>query len=368
VSEFDDALGGAPIDLPFGKDNTWRAALVANQWLYTGGRLGAGLKTVSAGIRAADAGLEVATADAALNAARVWLDAALAMRLRDIARETAERAEAERARAQLAAELGRASELDALRATVDARNQLVAVQRAERASDFAALALGAVLDIEGAVAAEPLGVEGDPVADVMAALASAGIRAPSGPRRAVAMAEEAEAIARQGVVLARAGGLPTLAATVSAGFTSYPDPLLSLDGDDWNPNLSAGFALTVPIFHGGRTIGDLRRAGADVREAGLRAELAREGAAVEAADAVSSRRAAAAAWEATEGTVEMARRAHALAELRLSEGAGTPIELSDARLLLATALANRALAARDLALAAAVDLLLPALPLAAAPR
>lgn len=373
VSEFDDAFAApegatsaAPstpsLDLPFGQDNTWRVGLTANQWLYTGGRLGAGLRTVGAGKRAAADGLEVAAASAALDVTRSWLDAALAERMLVIAQETAGHAEDQRARTALAHEVGRASEMEALRASVDAQNQAVAVARAVRARDAAGLRLGVALDVDGPVAPTAPLDDDDPVGLVEEALSANGLISNQDGRLAVDMADEAVVIARQGVALARAGGLPTLALTGSGGWNAYPDTLLSFDGDAWKPNVSAGFALVVPIFNGGRVVGDVLRAQADWRDAQTRRDIAGEGAAQEAADVLAERRAAEAQWAATSGTVDMARRAYAIAEMRLVEGASTALELTDARLLLETALANRAVAARDLALAVARERLLPALP------
>src|SRR5690606_3025074 len=56
-------------------------------------------------------------------------------------------------------------------------------------------------------------------------------------------------------------------------------------------------------------------------------------------------------------------RAYEIAELRYREGVASLLELTDTRLLLEEALANRAVAARDLQVAQARLALLPALPL-----
>ncbi len=70
-----------------------------------------------------------------------------------------------------------------------------------------------------------------------------------------------------------------------------------------------------------------------------------------------------AAFEASAGTVEQATRAYQIAEVRFQSGVSTQLELSDARLLLQQAEANRAQAARDLQVARARVALLPDLPL-----
>ena len=66
---------------------------------------------------------------------------------------------------------------------------------------------------------------------------------------------------------------------------------------------------------------------------------------------------------ASAGTVEQAQRAYQIAEIRYREGLSTQVELTDSRILLQQAQANRAQAARDLQIAQARVALLPDLPL-----
>jgi outer membrane protein TolC len=61
--------------------------------------------------------------------------------------------------------------------------------------------------------------------------------------------------------------------------------------------------------------------------------------------------------------VQQASRAYEIAEVRYGAGLSTQLELSDARLQLRQAEANRAVAARDLQVARARAALLPNLPL-----
>ena len=71
------------------------------------------------------------------------------------------------------------------------------------------------------------------------------------------------------------------------------------------------------------------------------------------------------AWEATAGTVQQAQRAYQIANVRFTNGVSTQLELSDARLSLQQAEANRTVAARDLQVARARVALLPNLPVSA---
>jgi outer membrane protein TolC len=128
-------------------------------------------------------------------------------------------------------------------------------------------------------------------------------------------------------------------------------------------NWSVGATLNLPILTGGRQRGDEQVARAEVEQARLQLRQAEELAALDTRAAWAELLAARAAWEATAGTVQQAGRAYEIAEVRYRAGVSTQLELSDSRLLLQQAEANRAQAARDLQVARARVALLPDLPL-----
>jgi hypothetical protein len=104
---------------------------------------------------------------------------------------------------------------------------------------------------------------------------------------------------------------------------------------------------------------------ANLTEQRLRYDQTRELAQLDTRNALAQLEAAQAQWEASAGTVEQAARAYQIAEVRYREGISTQTELSDSRILLQQAQANRALAARDLAVARMRVALLRDLPLGA---
>ena len=130
-------------------------------------------------------------------------------------------------------------------------------------------------------------------------------------------------------------------------------------------NWSVGVAMNVPILTGGRQRGDEMVARAELEQARLQRQQVQELAALDTRSAWAELMAARAAWEATAGTVQQATRAYEIADVRFRAGVSTQLELSDSRLLLQQAEANRALAARDLQVARARVALLPDLPLGA---
>jgi outer membrane protein len=100
-----------------------------------------------------------------------------------------------------------------------------------------------------------------------------------------------------------------------------------------------------------------------VRDAQARYDQLREFAALDSRVTINDLLQARAAWQASLGTAEQASRAYSIAEVRYREGISTQLELNDARILLEQAVANRALAARNLQVARVKLELLPDLPL-----
>jgi outer membrane protein TolC len=164
--------------------------------------------------------------------------------------------------------------------------------------------------------------------------------------------------------LTEAARKPTVSLNSAYTRLAYPanDAFPTFDRSNW----TVGASLQLPILTGGRQKGDEQVAKADLDDARLRLQQMREVAAVDTQSAWAQLLAARAAWEASAGTVQQATRAYDLADVRYRNGVSTQLELTDSRLLLQQAEANRAVAARDLQVARARVALLPDLPLSTA--
>jgi outer membrane protein TolC len=121
----------------------------------------------------------------------------------------------------------------------------------------------------------------------------------------------------------------------------------------------------VPILTGGRQRGDEAIAIAELEQARSQRQQVEELAALDTRSVWAELVAARAAWEASAGTIQQAQRAYQIANVRFTNGVSTQLELSDARLSLQQAEANRMQAARDLQVARARVALLPNLPVSA---
>jgi outer membrane protein TolC len=204
----------------------------------------------------------------------------------------------------------------------------------------------------------------DDVAATNAALAAVGINADTAAIDRSTVRQAAAAIdAQRGLLrIAKAQRLPSLSLTSQYGKVAFPLSTLPGTGD-FRTNWTVGLATQVPLFTGGRIKGDQLVAEANLREAEARFDQTREFAALDSRVAINNLVQARAAWEASQGTAEQATRAYSIAEVRYREGISTQLELNDSRILLEQAVANRALAARNLQVARVKLALLPDLPL-----
>jgi outer membrane protein TolC len=125
--------------------------------------------------------------------------------------------------------------------------------------------------------------------------------------------------------------------------------------------------MSMPLMTGGRQKGDQAVALAELEQARHQQRQVEELAALDTRAAWAELVAAHASWEATAGTIQQAQRAYQIANVRFTNGVSTQLELSDARLSLQQAEANRTQAARDLQVARARVALLPNLPISTAP-
>lgn len=361
ISEYDGLFDSGDVpaaanpfaDLPFGKPDTWRADLSLSQVVYGGGRVRAQDALARASQSLATVSLQSTEASVALDVATAYLDAVFYERLATIAREAEGQARTTLEHATEAAKVGRQPEFEVLRARVELENQSVVVLQQAQLARLGALRLKQLLGLpadEEIVLTTPL----DGEAPFLAARSS--------ERLAVAQVEAAVDVAEASVKLTRSAGLPVVAISGNGGFVSYPDnPLPPLE--DWRSNLTAGASVSMPLFSGGVVRAQIRGAQASLDKARAQAAQVAELAALDAENARSARATAEAQWASTAGTVEQARAAYAIAEVRFAEGISTQAELTDARLLLQRAEANRAQAGRDLQLATLRVQLLNDLPL-----
>jgi len=364
-------------DLPFGRANTWRATLSFSQNLYSGGRIGAQKQLATLGRTTAEQSLVGARAQLRYDVTQAYYDVLLSERLVAIARATLEQAGATLQQTQSGFDAGTQPEFEVLRARVSRDSQTPVLIRQRSNQEIAMLRLKQLLELPadydlrladdlGGAELPPAAVFATRIAPVEAALGptqsavSALLAAPLPERNAVAEAGTVVSLREAALKAVQAERMPSVSFTSNYSRIAYPTNVVPVfDRANW----SLGVSLSVPILTGGRQKGDEMLARADIDTARLQEKQVQELAALDTRSAWAELVAARAAWEATAGTVQQATRAYEIADVRYRAGVSTQLELSDSRLLLQQAEANRALAARDLQVARARVALLPELPL-----
>jgi outer membrane protein TolC len=363
-------------DLPFGRKNTWRASLSFSQNLYSGGRIGAQKTVAALGHESADHALTTARAQMLYEVTQAYYDAVLSERLVTIAAATLEQAGATLKQTQAGFDAGTQPEFEVLRARVSRDNQspVLIRQRANRAVAF--LRLKQLLELPADYPlelADSLADEALPPPTVFAERVVAvektlgvpelgtALQMPSTlpDRTAVTEAATSVRFREASLKLVEAQRMPSVSFNSIYARNAYPAGTVpTFDRTNW----TLGVSMNVPILTGGRQRGDQAVALAELEQAKAQRQQVEELAALDTRSAWAELVASRAAWEATAGTIQQAQRAYQIANVRFTNGVSTQLELSDARLSLQLAEANRLQAARDLQVARARVALLPNLP------
>jgi outer membrane protein len=352
-------------NLPFGQKNIYQLGFTFAQAVYAGGRISAQERQAAINRESAALTTSLTQAQLTLDVTRAFYDAALADRLVAISESVYEQAAATYEQTRLAYETGRQPEFELLRAQVERDNQRPTVIRRRADRDVAYVRLRQVLDLPPGA---PLQLDVDlenaalppppPFADRLAASRAAAPTEPISVRQSQAVVDLREAA----MTIARAERLPAVSLNSSLAGVGYPSSGVFPTPGDFRANWSVGASVQIPLFTGGRLKADELAAQADLAEARARLQQTRELVELDSTTAQQDLAAAEAVWEASAGTVQQAQRAYEIAELRNREGLSTQLELSDSRVSLEIAQANRVQAARDVQVARARVALLPDLP------
>jgi outer membrane protein len=347
----------------FGAKNQWALGLSAGWAVYSGGRI-QGLNRASvAQERSATIEIEAQRAQTKLDVAQAYFDAALTDRLVSIAKASLEQTERVLEQTKLGKEVGDVSEFDLLRAQVTRDNQRPALIQAQSNRDVAYLRLKQLLEIPATDSvALATGLETDSIPAAMSVAAAAAARIEAASRAPVRQLEQA-VIAQEGMLRAAKGDrLPQV--QIVSGFQRlyFPSEFFP-DFGNARQNWTVGLQASFPIFTAGRLKGSTLVAQANLDETRQRLNQTRELTELDSRVAMTQLEQAQAAYLASAGTAEQAKRALDIDQLRYSEGISTQTDLAQSRILFEQATANRAVAARNLAVARLRVQLLTDLPL-----
>jgi len=369
----------------FGAKNQYQLGLTGSFELFSGGRVQAQNAAAHAGRRAAGIEMTAQRAQIHLEVAQAYYNASLADRLVDIADSSLVQTEEALRQTSLARQVGNQSEFDLLRARVTRDNQIPPLLQARTARELSYLRLKQLLnvpysdsltltdgidEVEQAASARVIAAGNDratlagivvALTDSFVQLSDTSTEARATVRQLVESLNSEEAQRR----VARSEYLPSITLSSSYGRVAYP----SAGMPDWSQfvnNWTVSVGASMPLFTGGRVRGQNVVAQANVVEAKARLQQTREFASLDARQAVAQLEQAVATLAASGGTAEQATRAYNIAEVRFREGLSTQLELTESRILLQQARANRAQAARDFQVARLRLALLKDLPLGGA--
>ncbi len=361
--------GGGGFDLSktsFGATNQWTAALQFSQNLFAGGRIRAQNAAANAQLRSANIEVDAQRAQSALDVTQAYYDAALADQLVAIADSAVSETEVILAQTKVARQVGNASEYELLRAQVARDNQIpVAIQaRANRQTAYLRLKQLLDMPLENNLTLTT-GIEGASGPTLPSIVANLQMDTVTSDRAPVRQLDESVRAQEAQVKIARAERIPSL--TLVSGyqrlyFPANVFPTIGAGVNNWTVGLSTNF----PILDGGRIRGDQLIAQSGLQQARAQREQTRQFAALDTRVALTALEEAEATWKASQGTAEQAQRAYAIDQVRYREGISTQTDLSASRLALEQARANRAQAARNLAVARVKLALIRDLPLSQA--
>ena len=362
------AAGAGGFDLSktsFGAKNQYAFGLSFSQNLFAGGRITAQNQAADAQLRSANIEVTAQRAQVSLDVTQAYYDAVLADQLVTIADSSVAETEAVLAQTRVGKRVGNSSEYDLLRAQVTHDNQLPVRIQAQANRQVAYLRLKQLLDM-------PLD---DPVRLTTRIEETAGPTLPAivanvvtdtvtSDRAPVREVDETVRAQEAQVKVARAERFPSLAIVSNYQRLYFPAQIVPSLGNGVN-NWTVGLSTNFPLLDGGRIKGDQLIAQAGLDQARAQREQTRQFAALDTRIALNALREARASWEASRGTADQAQRAYGIDQVRYREGISTQTDLSQSRLLLEQSLANRAQAARNLAVARVRLALLRDLPLQA---
>lgn len=388
-----ESLADNPLTKIFASPYTTTFQITGSQNLYSGGRNKANARAANAGRQSAEIGVTSANAQLTLDVTQAYYDAVLSDNLVAIAESSLVQTERTLRATALGQQVGSTSEFELIRARVARDNQKPVYLQARTSRDLSYVRLKQMLDVPidqplslvddveqsdglGGAAQRPqapvsqslivnpaelTAIDPRVTQAVNAVVATSDTVA--GSRAFVRQANAAVEMAQQQLKATKAGRLPSIGLNSTYQRLAYPSDGIPRSLGDFFPNWTAGVGVSFPFFTGGRVKGEILAAEAGVAEAQQRLQQAKESATLDSRQSVAQLLEAEEAWQASIGTTEQAARAYSIAEVRFREGISTQVELSESRVQLQQAQANRARAARDLQVARVRMKLLRDLPM-----
>jgi outer membrane protein len=342
-------------ELPFGQPNQYSLGLNFSQLVFDGGQVLSRVRASESRRRSAEINADSARAEAMLDVASAYFDALLGDRLVAIAESSLAQQEEILRQTTVGNQVGDKSEFELLQSRVSRDNQVPVVIQNRNQRQVAYLHLKQLLNVPLADEVQlTTGIEELPARFATPADPSTDVRAP------VRQAEEELAANQSLLAAAREERWPAISLSSAYNPVAYPSGLPTYG--DFLTNWTVTLSLSIPIFTGGRLVGDELVARGNLSTARAQLQQTRKAADLDVETSRLNLANAQAILTSNESTVESAKRGYEIAQLRFHEGLSSQIELQNARLLFEQAEVNRSQALRNVQVARARLALIRDLP------
>jgi outer membrane protein len=352
IQSFSFETDDGPSNLMTAAEDNYSLTLGATQLLFSGSVLNA-IGVSRSYSQVAEHGLR-ATREALLrDFLLLYARLNLLEKLRQLNEDLVSQTQARYEDAKLLSEIGALSRFDLLRSEVEYLNSIPALREAENLKDEATRALALMLDLDpgivivthdfsmcNTVLKQQFGPLCQDLPDVAAIDRDALIDFAAENRPETQVAEHSVEGYRRAVNVYRSQMLPTLAAFANWERVTSWD--LFAQNDEWRNSWNAGLQVSVPIFTGFRTSAQIQMGKQDLKKARADQELLHDAIALDVETAMNELARRTLDMEAWQRNVEAASEGYAIAENRRASGAGSELELRDARNAMKAAELNRA--------------------------
>ncbi len=342
VLEFPSFIPGEPpqrISMDFTKD--YQFSLSFSLPLFTGGRLTSGFKQAKYGLRSTEEAVRQSKHITVFNAKKAFYGYLLAQDFVKVAEEAVEVAEKHLKNVKSLYEVGMASKFDLLRSEVQVANLKPQLIRARNNLKIAELSLKTLLGLD---LSQPIEIKGyltyEPFEpDLEESVSRAMLKRPE-----ISQLRYQKQMAGQGLKLARASNLPTLA--VSAAYNFWADQF-NFRKDTWQSFYAVNLVFTIPLFNGFATSARVAQSRAMIKELDFTQKGLIDIIEFEVRQAILRLQEAKESLLSQEKNVEQAQESLRIAELNFSEGLATTLDISSAQAALSQAKTNYSQALYD---------------------
>ena len=327
-------IDGETTELQTGFKNSFGASVSVRQSLWKGGKVFTALQIARLYMGYSDAIFRQVEAEVVFNAERLFYAAILARAQLSVLQHALESDSANLEVVEKQFSQGVVSEFEVLRARVEKQNVLPQIIRSEAEVELAEKRLKSFLGIE---LNRRINIVEDHTDTALAGLPTLSLLTDSAlsSRPEMFQAKKLSDISRRAIGIARAEYWPSFEAVGAYNWQSASDKF-TLSGNE-SSSWTAGVVVSMPIFEGGRTRGDVARRRAEYRQATLAEEQLRDNITLEVEEAYTNILQAKKALDIQGTTIASAEEGLKIAKLRYQSGVGTQLEVLSAQTALTQA-------------------------------